>query len=198
MNIKVKPLASLAPGEKPDSNTLYTDASGALVTTAGAAAGVSSSGSTSSNGGIIAGVDTAGTKWLLVANTTSTPATITYVKLSDGSIGTPVGSFTPDADQKAFAASLTLTVVSIPANVATQLVAANASRQYLAIQVIGTTGINLDFGKAPTVGNGWAIDPAPSTGRQGGAVTWDAGVITQQQVQAIASAATTVVVIEGV
>jgi hypothetical protein len=41
MTLKVKPLASLAPGEAPDSNTLYTDASGALVTTAGAGVSVS-------------------------------------------------------------------------------------------------------------------------------------------------------------
>jgi hypothetical protein len=40
MTLKVKPLASLEPGEAPDSNTLYTDSTGALVTTAGAGASV--------------------------------------------------------------------------------------------------------------------------------------------------------------
>jgi YD repeat-containing protein len=40
MMIKVKPLASLKPGEAPDSNTLYIDSSGALVTTVGAGASV--------------------------------------------------------------------------------------------------------------------------------------------------------------
>ncbi len=182
----------------------------------GAGAGAGTGTSTSTSGGVIPGVDTAGTKWMMVVNSIATPATITYIKVSDGTTGTPVGGFTPDADQngltdaqlrasavpvanqKGVPATLTQTIVSLAANTATQLVAANTSRQYLAIQVIGTTGINLGFGSAPTVGNGWAIDPASSTGRQGGSVTWDAGVITQQQVQAIASAATTVVVIEGI
>ena len=99
MNIKVKPLASLAPGEKPDSNTLYTDANGALVTTAGAAAAVASGGGTSASGGVIAGVDTAGAQWLMIVNASSTPPAITYTKVSDGTVGTPVGGFIPDADQ---------------------------------------------------------------------------------------------------
>lgn len=34
MTLKVKPLASLAPGEAPDSNTLYTNAQGQLMTNA--------------------------------------------------------------------------------------------------------------------------------------------------------------------
>jgi hypothetical protein len=56
------------------------------------------SGSSSSSGGII-GVDTNGTKWLMVADTSTSPATITYYKVSDGTSGTPVGGFIPDADQ---------------------------------------------------------------------------------------------------
>jgi hypothetical protein len=61
----------------------------------GAAPGTVSSGS----GGGIIGVDTGGTKWLLVADTSKTPATIAYFKVSDGTTGTPVGGFIPDTDQ---------------------------------------------------------------------------------------------------
>jgi hypothetical protein len=306
--------------------------------------GGSSAATNAGSSGII-GVDTAGTKWLLVANTSATPATITYYKVSDGTVGTPTGGFTPDADQNGltdaqlratavvvsannnvlqsvnntstaqlaaaatftgtwdsgnallaesaqlmvtsdqtgtlyidqsqdtagsvgiqtrsyavaagvafntaigvigkalrvrftnngsaatttFALStiftpimsvlpttltqkgnlrvanqenvpvtLTQTVKSLTASTSTELVAANANRQYLAIQVIGTSGINLNIGADATVNSGWAVAPASATGGQGGAMTWDAGVVTQQQIKAISAAATTVVVWEGI
>lgn len=61
-------------------------------------------GSGAAGGGGIIGVDTAGTKWLMVVDTSATPATITYYKIPEGTTGTPVGSFAADSDQN----SLTL------------------------------------------------------------------------------------------
>jgi hypothetical protein len=52
-----------------------------------------------SSGGVIPGVDTSRTQWLMVVNPNNTPTTITYIKVSDGTSGTPVGGFIPDADQ---------------------------------------------------------------------------------------------------
>jgi hypothetical protein len=102
------------------------------------------------------------------------------------------------ANQENVSVTLTQNVKSLTASTSTELVAANSSRQYLAIQVIGTSGINLNIGADATVNSGWAISPASATGGQGGAMTWDAGVVTQQQIKAISAAATTVVVWEGI
>jgi hypothetical protein len=84
--------------------------------------------STAGGGGGIIGVDTTGTKWLLVANTSATPATITYYKVSDGTVGTPSGGFTPDADQngltdaqlRASAVPVSATSLPLPAGAATE------------------------------------------------------------------------------
>ena len=124
--------------------------------------------------------------------------TITWEN-KDGTVATPtLANLTLAQTQIASSTTITQTVVSLAANTATQLVAANSNRKYLAIQVIGTSGVSLNFNAAPTVGNGWAIAGAASNGGQGGAVTWDGGIVSQQQVQAISSAATTVVVLEGI
>lgn len=84
--------------------------------------------STSSAGGGIIGVDTAGTKWLLIADTSTTPAAISYYKVADGTTGTPVGGFTPDADQnsltdaqlRASAIAVSAQALPLPSGAATE------------------------------------------------------------------------------
>jgi hypothetical protein len=67
-----------------------------LVKVLGGGAGAASAGA---SGGVIPGVDTAGTKWVMVINSSVTPPSITYINQSTGATGTPVGEFIPDTDQ---------------------------------------------------------------------------------------------------
>jgi hypothetical protein len=55
-------------------------------------------GTTSSGASGIIGTDSASVLWLMVADTSTNPATVKYFRLSDGVQGTPAGNFVPDSD----------------------------------------------------------------------------------------------------
>ena len=93
--------------------------------------------------------------------------------------------------------TITQTVVSV-GTTDTVLVAANPSRKYLALCVIGTTGVSLAFNQVATLNSGWPLAPASALGTQGGQFVWESTGITTDAIHAISSAATTVVVMEGV
>jgi hypothetical protein len=94
-------------------------------------------GGSGSGAGVIPGVDANGTSWVMIVNSTTTPPTITYALQSTGAIGTPVGGFTPDADQNGLtdtqlrAAAVPVSVASLPlapgASTSALQTAANAS-----------------------------------------------------------------------
>jgi hypothetical protein len=88
--------------------------------------GGSTGGRSDSAGGTI-GIDANGSQWMMVVDTTATPATITYFKVSDGTTGTPVGGFTPDADQNGATAALQAAGNTALASIDADLGAADAA-----------------------------------------------------------------------
>ena len=93
--------------------------------------------------------------------------------------------------------SLTQTVVTLTAGVSAQLVAAKSNRRYLGIVNIGTAAASLGVGAAAVLNQGWPLVAADSLGAQGGALLWESNAVPTQAFYAIASAATTIVVLEG-
>lgn len=69
------------------------------ATTADLAGTGGGSGGGSSGVGVIIGIDTTGTRWIMVVSADTSPPSISYLRVSDGVIGTPSGEFTPDSDQ---------------------------------------------------------------------------------------------------
>lgn len=59
----------------------------------------SSGSGSSSNSGVIAGVDASEAQWLMIINSATTPPTITYINPVTGNAGTPTGGFFADSDQ---------------------------------------------------------------------------------------------------
>lgn len=95
--------------------------------------------------------------------------------------------------------TITMTVVSL-SQTDTQIVAANASRRYLALVNINTGLATLNFGSAATAGQGWPLSAAGAAGDQGGALIFESSAITQQAIHGICASGvtTSVVVLEGV
>lgn len=89
------------------------------------------------------------------------------------------------------------TVVTLPAGVSTLVSSAALARDFLGIQVIGVGNVNLGFGAAAVVDQGWPLDGAPSAGRQGGGVTFEGLAGPFGDIFAISAAGSTVVVLEG-
>lgn len=94
--------------------------------------------------------------------------------------------------------TITQTVITLVANTSTSLLAANSSRNYLAICNIGTGLASLAFGATAVVGQGWPLGPAPVAGDQGGAWLMEDLAISRQAINAISAAGTTIVILEGV
>jgi len=90
------------------------------------------------------------------------------------------------------------TVVTLTAATDTTVVAANPSRKYLAICNIGTGLASLAFDQAAVAGQGWPLSAAGSAGDQGGAIFFEASMLTRQAIHAISTAGSTVVVLEGI
>lgn len=89
------------------------------------------------------------------------------------------------------------TVVSVPANTDTLLVAANPMRKYLAIVNIGTGAGTWGFDQAAVVNSGYPLTAAAAAGAQGGGLVWEAGVVPLNAIHLISAAGTTVAVLEG-
>lgn len=94
-------------------------------------------------------------------------------------------------------ATVALTVVTLPAGTATQLVAANANRRYLALSNIGTGLGTVGFANTITAGNGWPLAAAASAGAAGGNFTFHPESVHTGAVWGVSAAGTTVAVLEG-
>lgn len=129
-----------------------------------------------------------GQAWPLI-NNLGDGTYIPIVEISGGGTGggAPSGSV-------AITITSTLVAVSTSSSV---VIAANPNRKYLAIQNIGLNHVNLGFSASAILNQGWAIDPAAAIGRQGGALSFEPLLVTQE-IRAIAPAATTLIVLEGV
>jgi len=130
-------------GRTVDGQTVFVqvDAEGRIVVTGIGGGG----GGGGSGAGVIPGVDTNGTRWVMIVNSSTTPPTITYVDQSTGAAGTPVGGFTPDADQNGLTdAQLRASAVSVSPNVTRGggAVDANTQRVTLASDGPGVTALN--------------------------------------------------------
>ena len=77
------------------------------------------------------------------------------------------------------------------------ILGSNKNRRYLCVMNIGTGLVTLAFDQAAVAGSGWALDGAATTGRQGGAMCWEASVVVNGDVHAISAAGSTVAVIEA-
>lgn len=96
------------------------------------------------------------------------------------------------------ALTITQTVVTLAAATNTQLLAANASRRYLLIVNIGTGDAWLAFGSTAAVAaTGYPLPAAAAAGGQGGGYSCDASTVPSGAIQAISTAGTTLVVLEG-
>ena len=93
--------------------------------------------------------------------------------------------------------TLTQTIKTLTAGISLQLAAANKNRRYLGIVNIGTSQASLGVGTAAILNQGWPLVAADSLGAQGGALLWEGNAIPTQAFYAIASAVTTIVVLEG-
>jgi len=95
------------------------------------------------------------------------------------------------------AASMTQSVVTLAADTSTLIIAANASRRYLAIVNIGVGHCNLGFAGSATVDSGFPLDAAAAVGRQGGGVVWEGAGVPSGAVHGRSFVGTSVVVLEG-
>lgn len=83
------------------------------------------------------------------------------------------------------------TVKVLAAATSTQLVANNGSRTFLALQNIGAGDATLNFNAAAVAGQGWLL-----TNSVGG-FSWDGLTVPTDEVRAISTAGTTIIVWEG-
>jgi hypothetical protein len=87
--------------------------------------------------------------------------------------------------------SITQTAVALTANVSTQLLPANAARKSLAVLNRGSSDADLQVGGTATIGQGIFV------AANGGGYVFDMGAVPNGAIQAIAPAATTLIVLEG-
>jgi hypothetical protein len=96
------------------------------------------------------------------------------------------------------AVTIAATVVSVPANTSTTLVAANAARKTLSFMNIGLNPATITLGNAASVvGQGMALDGAPDAGNQGGAYSFDGTNCPTVRLGVISTLGTTFVIWEG-
>lgn len=88
--------------------------------------------------------------------------------------------------------TVTQRVVTLPAGVSTIIAPAVFGRNYLALQNIGAGDATLNFDAAAVAGSGWYLAGS------GGGFTWtNAEGVPANQVRAISTAGSTIVVLEG-
>ena len=80
------------------------------------------------------------------------------------------------------------------------VLAANANRKYLAIVNVGLNRCTLGFGTAAVTGQGFPCSASATQGDQGGGLTMESSLITQQAIQAVCPGGltTNLVILEGV
>jgi hypothetical protein len=88
--------------------------------------------------------------------------------------------------------SIHQTVKTLAAATSTQLVASNPSRTFLALQNIGAGDATLAFNAAAVAGSGWLLATAGS-----GGFSWDGLTVPTDEVRAISTPGTTIIVWEG-
>lgn len=121
--------------------------------------------------------------------------TITAVVLSDWS-GSQITAM-PVVQRNGL--TLTQTTVTLTAATDTTVVAANASRKYLALAVTNTGDVNgMTFdGTAAVAGTGWPLGGASVAGKRGDGFVWEGDGVPTNAIHAISTAGTTIVVLEG-
>lgn len=87
-------------------------------------------------------------------------------------------------------------IVTLAAGTDTVLGSAGG-RRYLCVMNIGTGLVTLGFDQAAVAGSGWALAPATAAGQQGGAMCWEASLVTVSVVHAISAAGSTVALLEA-
>lgn len=92
--------------------------------------------------------------------------------------------------------ALTLSTVAVTATSAQKL-AANANRRYLMVENIGTGDATLNFGAAAVIGQGKPLNAADASGRQGGSFAMEGSAVTTQAINAVSTAGTTLMILEG-
>lgn len=93
--------------------------------------------------------------------------------------------------------TLTATEVAVPAATSTLIDPANASRRFLRVTNDGTSTCRINYGAASAANTGEPIAASSALYGQGGAITFDAGGLTQQAVYAYCPAASSFAVVEG-
>lgn len=89
-------------------------------------------------------------------------------------------------------ARLTQTVKTLAPASSTSLVAANPRRLYLGLLNTGAADVTLSFTSAPAVaGQGWVLYAG------GGGISWDGDTVPTDAIQGIATAGSTLIVLEG-
>jgi hypothetical protein len=116
---------------------------------------------------------------------------------SQGSNGGPNGTPAAPLSVVGKTTTTTATIVTLTAATSAQLIAANATRKGLRWMNIGTNPVTVVIGAGPAVvGNGMAYSGAAGTGQQGGSEAFEGTAVPGDQMYAISTLGTTIIVWE--